>query len=179
MLRTIIISFMMFCAEAMTALAQDGRPGVGVDSRGGAVIDPTKNVLDLVQAAIQRQDDLRREAEKLQNAMRDADTRRLNELREAETRRINELATQKQAFDTEMARVLKSSVSETSLLLATQLKEVKQDLSDRMAKQEQFRFESGAAATGRNDVYGWIFGFLMMLIAAVGAGAAIKKRTPS
>lgn len=36
-----------------------GQPGVGVDSHGGAVVDPTANVLQLVEAAIQRQDDLR------------------------------------------------------------------------------------------------------------------------
>jgi len=36
-------------------------PGPGVDIDGKAVIDPTKNVLDLVSAAITRQDDLRRQ----------------------------------------------------------------------------------------------------------------------
>ena len=33
--------------------------GPGVDVRGNPVVDPTKNVLNLVEAAIQRQDDLR------------------------------------------------------------------------------------------------------------------------
>lgn len=33
--------------------------GIGVDPYGGALIDPTKNVLDLVNAANKRQDDLR------------------------------------------------------------------------------------------------------------------------
>jgi len=37
--------------------------GVGVDAQGGAVVDPTKNVLDLVEAERRRQDDLR-EAER-------------------------------------------------------------------------------------------------------------------
>lgn len=40
-----------------------GLPGIGVDAAGGAVIDPTKNVLDLVEAERRRQDDLR-EAER-------------------------------------------------------------------------------------------------------------------
>ncbi len=35
------------------------KPGLGVDSRGGAVIDPTENVKDLSKAANERQDDLR------------------------------------------------------------------------------------------------------------------------
>lgn len=34
-------------------------PGEGVDRLGGAVVDPTQNVLDLVEAAVLRQDDLR------------------------------------------------------------------------------------------------------------------------
>ena len=33
--------------------------GIGVDAFGGAVIDPTKNVLDLTAAANRRQDNLR------------------------------------------------------------------------------------------------------------------------
>jgi hypothetical protein len=34
-------------------------PGLATDAKGNPVVDPTKNVLDLVTAAIQRQDDLR------------------------------------------------------------------------------------------------------------------------
>jgi hypothetical protein len=37
-------------------------PATAVDAKGNAIIDPTKNVLDLVAAAIQRQDDLREAA---------------------------------------------------------------------------------------------------------------------
>jgi len=44
---------------AQETVINEGRPGVAIDSRGGAVIDPTRNVLDLVTAAIKRQDDLR------------------------------------------------------------------------------------------------------------------------
>jgi hypothetical protein len=36
------------------------RPGPGVDVEGRAVVDPTENVLQLVEAANRRQDDLRR-----------------------------------------------------------------------------------------------------------------------
>lgn len=37
-----------------------GQRGKGVDAEGGPVVDPTQNVLDLVEAANLRQDDLRR-----------------------------------------------------------------------------------------------------------------------
>ena len=42
-----------------TVKTGENRPGIGVDAKGGAVVDPTKNVLDLVAASITRQDDLR------------------------------------------------------------------------------------------------------------------------
>jgi cell division septum initiation protein DivIVA len=48
------------------------RPGVAADSRGGPAVDPTKNVLDLVEAAIRRQDDLRAAAAKLFQAKLEA-----------------------------------------------------------------------------------------------------------
>jgi hypothetical protein len=72
-----------------TPVNQPELPGIGVDAFGGPVIDPTTNVLNLVDAAIRRQDDLR-----------EADNRRLTEiaelraeydekLRRAETARID------------------------------------------------------------------------------------------
>jgi len=44
---------------ATTSEASQQPPGPGVDAQGRAVVDPTKNVLDLVNAAIKRQDDIR------------------------------------------------------------------------------------------------------------------------
>jgi len=49
--------------------------GLGVDKYGGAVIDPTKNVLDLTAAANRRQDDLR----EMYNRFMGAEIRRLEE----------------------------------------------------------------------------------------------------
>src|SRR5688572_13487542 len=98
----------------------------------GKVIDPTKNVLDLVNAERAHRD-----------VLREADNRYQDAMREAETRRINELAAQKQTFDLELAKVLRANQDAASTLLATQLKEVKNDLSDRTAELEQFRWESG------------------------------------
>lgn len=64
-------------------------PLPGVDKYGNPVIDPTKNVLDLVNSAIQRQDDLREAAEhhvsEIANLRANYDQR----LREAETARID------------------------------------------------------------------------------------------
>jgi sulfite reductase alpha subunit-like flavoprotein len=75
-------------------------PGPGVDATGQPVIDPTQNVLDLVRAAIQRQDDLRDMADKHSKEVRDLGDRHTREivairaefgekLREAESKRID------------------------------------------------------------------------------------------
>jgi hypothetical protein len=105
-------------------------------------IDPTKNVLDVIEAAMQRQDDLR----------------------DAETRRINELAAQKLMFDLELAKVLRANQDAASTLLATQLKEVKNDLSDRTAKLEQFRWESGGKSQSTGSIWGYIMGSIGLLL---------------
>lgn len=166
--------------------------GLGVDAFGGPAIDPTENVLSLVDAE-----------SKYQNGMREGEARFQNAMREAETRRLNELASQKQTFDLELARVLRANQDASSMLLATQLKEVKTDVTDRTAKLEQFRWETGgrtsvsdpataealeklAAAVsglkagdetskgrnlGRNDVIGWA-------VAAAVVGGLVAKLLP-
>ena len=124
---------------------------MAVDSK----IDPTKNVLDLVAAQ-----------EKLRDALRAADLKFESEMRAAETRRIDQLAQQKLLFDVEMANVLRANQDAASTLLATQLKEVKTDLSDRTAKLEQFRYETSGKTSGKSDLWGWVFGGVSLLIAA-------------
>ncbi|HXE51261.1 MAG TPA: hypothetical protein VN663_22980 [Ramlibacter sp.] len=162
------VLFLLICIPAGAQDPVPGRPGIGVDARGGQVIDPTENVKALSEAANKRQDDLRTAEGKYQNAMRDA-----------ETRRLNELAAQKQIFDLELARVIRANVDASSMLLATQLKEVKTDLSERTAKLEQFRWESGGQSGGRGDMLGWIVAGLMLLIAlSTLALNAFKGRAP-
>lgn len=65
------------------------RPGIGVDFRGDAVVDPTKNVLDLVEAERKRQDDLREAFEKLvQTQMQSSSV--IETLRATHTKEMNE-----------------------------------------------------------------------------------------
>jgi hypothetical protein len=123
------------------------RPGIGIDARGGAVIDPTKNVLDNFSAL-----------KEMLAELRTADNKYQNDMREAETRRINELASQKLTFDLELAKILRANQDAAATLLATQLKEVKNDLSDRTAKLEQFRWESGGKFSGANALWGYLIG---------------------
>jgi hypothetical protein len=68
------------------------RPGPGVDRDGRPVVDPTRNVLDLVTAAIQRQDDLRR----------------------AESRHLRELVEVRSAYDLQLREADRYVASVTS-----------------------------------------------------------------
>jgi hypothetical protein len=74
-MRRIVIAAVVLIGAAISAWAEvvpiaspegrELRPGIAVDAHGQPVVDPTKNVLDLVEAAIRRQDDLRRVVEEL------------------------------------------------------------------------------------------------------------------
>jgi hypothetical protein len=76
-----------------------GNPGPGVDLYGQPVIDPTQNVLDLVEAAIRRQDDLRQ----LQTRY----THQIGEMRETHAQYVAELRAQfqKELRQAETARI--------------------------------------------------------------------------
>ena len=62
-------------------------PGIGVDSRGGAVIDPTRNVLDLVRAESKYQDASRESSERYA-ASEIESLRKLTELRAEHVKEI-------------------------------------------------------------------------------------------
>lgn len=126
------------------------RRGIGIDSFGGQVIDPTKNVLDLVQAAIQRQDDLRA-----------AETRRVNEKIEAETQRLNDLAALRVYYET----IIQGLRSDSLKLLAEQLKDSKEESGKRTALLEQFRWESGGKFSGASALWGYLIGAAGVLYA--------------
>jgi hypothetical protein len=102
-------------------------------------IDPTKNVLDLVEAESRYQTAMRDQSEKFQNAIRDAEnrrlhaenkriedlagaeTRRLKDLADAETRRVDALEEQRVRYEARIAEDLRVNVKTTSDQLAGQL----------------------------------------------------------
>jgi hypothetical protein len=152
MLARILIVLALLIGPAWGQYPQPA-PGIPVDSHGNQTIDPTKNVLDLVIAAVKRIDDLAAEVTKRYIEIRDADTRFQNAARDAETRRIDQLAAQKLTFDLELARVIRANQDSSTLLLASQLKELKTDLglkidqnardmSERVTKLEQYANET-------------------------------------
>lgn len=113
--------------------------GAGIDIFGGPVIDPTKNVLDLVKAESKYQDAMRGASEKFQDAIRDAENRRLQaeskrledlsrvenfklaSLAAAETRRVDGLEEQRVRYEARIAEDLRVNVKTTSDQLAGQL----------------------------------------------------------
>jgi hypothetical protein len=84
--------------------------GTGVDIYGGPVVDPTKNVLDLVRAE-----------SKYQDAMRDAEAKMSSAIAKAEQRRIDDLAALRLIYDQRIAEDLRVNVKTTSDQLAGQL----------------------------------------------------------
>jgi hypothetical protein len=146
------------------------RPGIGVDSRGGAVIDPTENVIALVKAgeataAMLRAADQRfldaqlKAMDTFQVFARDAETRfqnfargaesKLSEVRsEAETRRIDQLAMLAKNFQDTIRDMLAESVRTTQSLVATQLVEFRTTFDTRVTKLESYQLTQA----GRSSV---------------------------
>ena len=129
-----------------------GSPGPGVDQYGQPVVDPTKNVLDLVSAAIERQDDLRTlESQHLRELadlrahydarLREAETARIDAIRAVDvgavTRAAEVAATQAQTLATQVtvsAETLRTQVAAAataaSTALSAALEPIQKDIAD-------------------------------------------------
>jgi multidrug efflux pump subunit AcrA (membrane-fusion protein) len=163
----------------------DDKAGLGVDRHGNPVIDPTKNVLQLVEAAVRRSDDLAA-----------AETRRVNEIMElraeyteklslAEAKRIDAIravdvsavtvASERAAAQTQVlarqvetsAEALRSSLATNAATLAAQLTTITSQLSDRISSLEKSQYEIRGTGAGRKDFYGWIIGGVGVVFATL------------
>jgi hypothetical protein len=106
-------------AVALPAWAQvdsgkEHRPGIAVDAGGQPVIDPTKNVLDLVLAAVTRLNDLMAADRLRQDDLRIA----TKELFEARLKNVNELGELRSAHDREMLVVARDRLDSEAKLRA-------------------------------------------------------------
>lgn len=130
---------------------QEQRPGIGVDARGGAVIDPTQNVLYVVRAESRRQDDARDALKELMTTtvsaikdsikmLSDGIVSYQNAQRESETRRIDQLAQTRQEFQNTIRDMLAESVRTTSTLVSTQLVQIQATFDTRVSKLEAGAF---------------------------------------
>ena len=127
------------------------------------VIDPTKNVLDLVAAQ-----------EKSRNSLRDSDQRllaaellRIEQLAEAETRRIDQLRAQDARYGSIMESMRNEKIDSTAKLLANQLQEIKGDIQVELHSLNQFRWESGGKTSG-TSLLAYIIVQVVVSIAGIG-----------
>jgi hypothetical protein len=138
-------------AEETDTAEPAGSPGIGVDARGGGVIDPTKNVLDLVRAESKYQDFARDSLKELMIATVSGLREQLKTLadgivqyqdgqRDSETRRIDQLAQTRQEFQNTIRDMLAESVRTTSTLVSTQLVQIQATFDTRVSKLEAGAF---------------------------------------
>jgi hypothetical protein len=114
----------------------NGEPGAAVDAQGRPVLDPTKNVLDLVEAAITRLDDLNEayrnryemEFRNLVDRM-DRETRYTSELRKAEAERINAI----RSVDVQALQQATSAAEIRATALATQVSQSAEAMRSQVA----------------------------------------------
>lgn len=170
-------------------------PGLAVDAGGNPVIDPTKNVLDLVDASERRIDDLMAAAEKL-SAVKHQHSRDLielnaqhaRELREAETKRLDAIRAVDTAAAAALANQVASSASTLRELVATTAEAaaraaagVYNPLADRVAQLERTSYEG----SGKQSVADPAMARMVEAIEAlrsnmsegVGKGAAMSQGT--
>jgi FtsZ-binding cell division protein ZapB len=132
-------------------ITPERRPGIGVDAAGGEVIDPTKNVLDLVKAESKYQDAMRETIKELLEKEIDALKERMSEMSQhttayqnaqvaSETRRIDQLAQTRQEFQNTIRDMLAESVRTTSTLVSTQLVQIQATFDTRVSKLEAGAF---------------------------------------
>jgi hypothetical protein len=131
-------------------------PGPGVDAEGRPVIDPTQNVLDLVDAAIRRQDDLReaesrhvREVAALHVSYGEKLRLVETELRTAESRRIDAIravdvaAVQRTAEVAGVtAETLRANVAATATAAATALANALEPILKSIADLQRAQYET-------------------------------------
>lgn len=126
-------------------------PGIGVDSSGSRTIDPTKNVLDLVNAESITRDKLRAGDKDLTDTKIEALKEMFqllsqhvnqfqNAMRDSETRRIDQLAQNRQDFQNTIRDMLAESVRTTSTLVSTQLVQIQATFDTRVSKLEAGAF---------------------------------------
>lgn len=147
------------------------------------MIDPTANVIALVEAAMLRQDDLRI-----------AEARRADDLRAAESRRIDEQAALRAEFaekyamaeskridairavDVNAVAVANERATQQATVLATQVvssaealrgvfTQTMTALSDRLTKVEQTQYKGEGKDTGTSDTYTAVRSAIMLVLA--------------
>jgi hypothetical protein len=178
------------------ALPSNYNPGHAVDSQGQPAIDPTKNVLDLVAAAIQRQDDLRsaesrhirellqvraehvaelRRAESARiDAIRAVDVAAVNRAAEVAAQQANTLAQQVAISADTLRNQVESAEKSASNALRAALEPIQKDIAD--LRRAQYEAQGSKTQTGETRLnLGTLLGGASLAIAALVAVFAIVR----
>ena len=145
-----------------------------VDSNGVPVIDPTANVLSLVEAAVHRLDDLR-EAEsrrltelsdqraKFEEKLAFKESQRIDAIRAVDvgavaiaSERANQQAQVLANQVAQSAETLRALVASTTQAQAKSLEQVSNQLTDRIALLEKSQYQISETGKGMRDLWGWI-----------------------
>jgi hypothetical protein len=105
--------------------------GIGIDASGGPVIDPTENVLALVDVEKDHQKELDILYEQHIADLRIADTRRQDDLRAAESNHRDKQDALKERYDEKIFNIQTVQVKTTSDLISAQLAKETQSLANR------------------------------------------------
>jgi len=151
--------------------------GIGVDKTGGPVVDPTQNVLDLVEAAVKRLDDLRVADARHANQLAAVRAEHAKELRVIEKDRLDAIravdvgAVQRAAeVQATQAGALAAQVVATAdafrVSLAAALEPIQKDIRD--LRDAQSRTVGGKDQTGETRVnVGAVLGAVSVLLVLV------------
>lgn len=164
----------------MTARSEDDHantpPGPGVDASGQAVLDPTKNVLDLVDAAIKRQDDLRqaenshiREMEALRathsSEMRQAEADRLDAIRAVDVTAVQQSRLEAETRASALAAQVVATADAFRSALAAALEPLQKDIADLRRAQYEAQGSKGQSLDARSLVFA--------VLGVIGVAAAV------
>jgi cobalamin biosynthesis Mg chelatase CobN len=127
-----------------------GSSGPAIDRHGNPVIDPTKNVLDLVAAAIQRQDDLRGLESAHIREVLDLRGQHTREMREAEAERLDAIRANDAAAAQRTADVLATQVTTLAAQTASDLKLIQTAIDSLRQAQYQTQGEKAQTSESRS-----------------------------
>ncbi len=135
------------------------QPGAGVDASGNPVLDPTKNVLGLVEAANKRTDDLAA----LREIIIIERDRRLEDLLNQKTTHIEEMAKLRESSQKEL---FSHNVAYRDQLYNGML-DTLHKVADRVGILEQVVAKAGATGEGKASVWGMIFGGASFVVSVI------------
>jgi hypothetical protein len=142
------------CAEQgapfPSAASGQGAPGQPIVAPAVPVIDPTKNVLDLVLAAVTRLNDLRAAEIMRQDQLRDALDKRLTDMEAQRVRYEERIEALKSDADRRLAANLQAQADKSALLLSSQVDKLGTAFADRLAVVEKNQYVGAGTSAARD-----------------------------